>query len=258
MVTSLQGVYNTQYNQLVNLPVAIATAMAASTLPSIGLSRMQNDTKAVNQKITQVIKVNMVIAFPSAIGLSVLAEPIMKMMFPRLVTYQQQAIMLLTVGSSAVIFYALSTLTTSILQGHNYMRLPVIHSAVSLGVHVILLGILLVLTDLNVYALVICNVLFPLIVSILNCIAITRKVGYQWELVNTFLKPLLASVAMGMVAYVMYHVFFDAFKNVYIVSCLAIGAAIIVYAVLILQLRCFDEDELRSIPGGRVLVRLMR
>lgn len=258
VVTSLQGVYNTQYNQLVNLPVAIATAMAASTLPSIGLSRMQNDMKAVNQKITQVIKVNMVIAFPSAIGLSVLAEPIMKMMFPRLVTYQQQAIMLLTVGSSAVIFYALSTLTTSILQGHNYMRLPVIHSAVSLGVHVILLGILLVLTDLNVYALVICNVLFPLIVSILNCIAITRKVGYQWELVNTFLKPLLASVAMGMVAYVMYHVFFDAFKNVYIVSCLAIGAAIIVYAVLILQLRCFDEDELRSIPGGRVLVRLMR
>ena len=107
VVTSLQGVYNTQYNQLVNLPVAIATAMAASTLPSIVLSRMQNDAHGVNQKITQVIKVNMVIAFPSAIGLAVLAEPIMKMLFPRLVTYQPQAIMLLMTGSSAVVFYGL-------------------------------------------------------------------------------------------------------------------------------------------------------
>ena len=258
VVSSLQGVYNTQYNQLVNLPVAVATAMAASTLPSIVLSRMQNDVKGVNQKITQVIKVNMVIAFPSAVGLAVLAEPIMKMLFPRLITYQSQAIMLLTMGSGAVIFYALSTLTTSILQGHNYMKLPVIHSAISLVIHVVLLGILLVLTDLNVYALVICNVLFPMIVSMLNCRAITKYVGYRWEYLNTFIKPLLASAAMGMVAFAVYHVFYEAFENVYIVSVMAIGAAIIVYGVTILQIRCFSEEELRSIPGGRLLIRLMR
>lgn len=258
VVSSLQGVYNAQYNQLVNLPVAVATAMAASTLPSIVLSRMQNDIQGVNQKITQVIKVNMVIAFPSAVGLAVLAEPIMKMLFPSLVTYQTQAIMLLTTGSSAVVFYALSTLTTSILQGYNFMKLPVIHSAVSLGIHVALLGILLVFTDLNVYALVICNVIFPLIVSILNCRAITRKIGYRWEYLNTFIKPLTASAAMGMVAFAVYQVFYEAFKNVYIVSVMAIGAAIIVYAVMILQIRCFSEEELRSIPGGRLLIRLMR
>lgn len=258
VVTSLQGVYNAQYNQLVNLPVAVATAMAASTLPSIVLSRMQNDMKGVNQKITQVIKVNMVIAFPSAVGLTVLAEPIMKMLFPSLVTYQKEAILLLTMGSGAVIFYALSTLTTSILQGYNYMKLPVIHSAVSLGIHIVLLGVLLVFTELNVYALVICNVIFPMIVSMLNCYAITKRIGYRWEYLNTFIKPLLASAAMGMVAFAVYQVFYEAFKNVYIVSLMAIGAAVIVYGVVILQIRCFSEDELYSIPGGRLLARMMR
>lgn len=166
--------------------------------------------------------------------------------------------MLLTMGSSAVVFYALSTLTTSILQGYNYMRLPVIHSAVSLGIHVVLLGILLLFTDMNVYALVICNVIFPLIVSMLNCHAITKKIGYRWEFLNTFIKPLIASAAMGMVAFAVYHVFYEAFKNVYIVSLIAIGAAVIVYAVTILQIRCFSEEELQSIPGGRLLIRLMR
>lgn len=258
VVTSLIGVFNTQYNQLINLPVAIATSMAASTLPSILLSKMQNDVRGVHQKITQVIKVNMVIAFPSAVGLAVLADPIMQMLFPRLSTYRPQAVMLLTVGSGAVIFYALSTLTTSILQGNNYMKLPVIHSAVSLAVHVVLLGILLIFTDLNVYALVICNVLFPVVVCVLNCRSISQKVGYQWEYLNTFIKPLIASAAMGMVAFAVYRVLYAAIGNVYVVSVIAIGAAVVVYAVMILQIRCFSEEELSSIPGGRKLSRLIR
>ncbi len=258
VVASLQGVYNTQYNQLINLPVAIATAMAASTLPSIVLSRMQNDMRGMHQKITQVIKVNMVIAFPSAVGLSVLAEPIMQMLFPSLVTYRPQAVLLLMTGSGAVVFYALSTLTTSILQGNNYMKLPVLHSAVSLGIHVVLLGLLLAFTDLGIYALVICNVLFPLVVSALNCYSITTKVGYRWEILNTFVKPLLASAAMGMVAAAIYQELGDAVNNAYIISVIAVGAAVMVYAVIILQIRCFSEDEMDSIPGGRLLSRLMR
>ena len=256
-ITSLQGVFNTQYNQLVNLPVAIATAMAASTLPSIVISRMQNDMWGVHQKITQVIKVNMIIAFPSAIGLAVLADPIMQMLFPSLTTYHEQAVILLASGSSAVIFYAISSLTTSILQGANYMRIPVIHSAISLGIHIVLLGILLMVTDLNVYALVICNVLFPVIVSVLNCRSITIEVGYEWEYKETFLKPLFASVAMGFVAFAIYHVAAARISNVYITSIIAIIPAVIVYVVTVIQIGCFSEEELSAIPGGTKLLRFL-
>lgn len=257
VVTSLQGVFNTQYNQLVNLPVTIASSMAASILPSIVLSKMQNDIYGVHQKITQVIKVNMVIAFPSAVGMAVLAEPIMQMLFPSLITYRTQAVALLATGSSAVVFYALSTLTTSILQGNNCMRLPVVHSAISLGIHVVLLGLLLYFTDLNVYALVICNVLFPIIISALNCRSITQEMGYQWELLDTFIKPFIASVMMGMVAYAVYQVLYPAVKNIYVVAILAIVLAVLVYGVTILQLGCFSEEELKAIPGGNKLIRFM-
>lgn len=256
-ITSLQGVFNTQYNQLVNLPVAIATAMAASTLPSIVISRMQNDMWGVHQKITQVIKVNMIIAFPSAIGLAVLAEPIMQMLFPSLITHHDQAVILLASGSSAVIFYAISSLTTSILQGANYMRFPVIHSAISLGIHIVLLGILLMFTDLNVYALVICNVLFPVIVSVLNCRSITTEVGYEWEYKEIFLKPLYASVAMGFVAFAIYHVVAPRISSVYVASIIAIIPAVLVYAVTVIQIGCFSEEELSAIPGGTKLIRFL-
>ena len=257
VITSLQGVFNTQYNQLINLPVAIASSMAASILPSIVVSRMQNDMWGMHQKTTQIIKVNMVIAFPSAIGLSVMAEPIMQMMFPRLVTYQHEAVMLLVTGSCAIVFYALSALTTSVLQGNNYMKLPVIYSAISLGIHIILLGILLYFTDLNIYALVICNVLFPLIVSALNCHAITTKVGYQWEFLDTFIKPFLAAAAMGIEIYAVYHVVQPRISNIYVSSMIAIVPAVIIYAVVILQIGCFSEDELEALPGGSKLLRFL-
>ena len=258
VVSSLQGVFNTQYNQLINLPVTVASSMAASILPSIVASRMKNDIREVHQKITQIIKVNMVIAFPSSVGLAVLADPFMKILFPSLITYRHQAVLLMETGSAAVIFYALSTLTTSILQGNNYMRRPVVHSGISLAIHVVLLAVLLLLTDLNVYALVICNVLFPLVICFLNCRFITEKVGYQWEYKNTFLKPLAASIIMGMVTFVVYEVFRLLTYNLYFASLLAIIAAVIVYAVLILQLQCFTYEELKELPGGSKIIRLLK
>ena len=68
-VSSLQGVFNTQYNQLINLPVAVATAMAASALPAIIRAGVKGGREEVSSKIDAVIKFNMVIAFPSAAGI---------------------------------------------------------------------------------------------------------------------------------------------------------------------------------------------
>ena len=117
-ITSMQGVFNTQYNQMVNLPVSIATAMAMTLMPSIVASHVQQGRKEVRHKITSTVKFNMAIAIPSAVGLAVLADPIMALLFPSLGEYHDLAAGLLRAGSSAAVFYALSTITTSILQGH--------------------------------------------------------------------------------------------------------------------------------------------
>ena len=136
VITSMQGVFNTQYNQMVNLPVSIATAMAMTLMPSIVASHVRRDKREVRDKITSTVKFNMAIAFPCAVGLAVLADPIMTLLFPSLGDYHDLAAHLLMAGSSAAVFYALSTITTSILQGTNHMGVPVVHSAVSLLIHI--------------------------------------------------------------------------------------------------------------------------
>ena len=257
-VSSLQGVFNTQYNQLINLPVAVATAMAASTLPGIIRARVQGGAGEVSRKIDSVIKFNMVIAFPSAVGLAVLGGPIVKLLFPELTQYQELAGRLLLTGSSAVVFYALSTITTSILQGQNYMRIPVVHSGISLIIHVILVCCLLKYTDLGVYGLIIGNVTFPVIVSMMNMLSITLKMRHRWNISRVFGIPLIASAVMGAAASAVYHLVYILVPYNVPALLLSIAAAVFLYAVLILRMKCFTRQELLDLPMGARLVRLMR
>ena len=55
-ISSLQGVFNSQYNILINAPVAVATAMASSTIPSIAASTVSGNQKEIHRKVRGVVK----------------------------------------------------------------------------------------------------------------------------------------------------------------------------------------------------------
>ncbi len=257
-VSSLQGVFNTQYNQLINLPVAVATAMAASSLPAIVKAGVRGGPGERNRRIDAIIKFNMAIAFPSAVGLTILGGPVVRLLFPRLTEYQELAGGLLLSGSFAVVFYALSTITTSILQGQNYMRLPVIHSAISLFFHVIIVYFLLEKTQLGVYGLIIGNVTFPAVVSLLNMIAVAKKLNYRWKIGKIFMIPLLASAGMGVVTLISYEAIYIVCEINVLALLVSVAASVAIYGILILRLNYFTRQELIELPMGARLVRLAR
>ncbi|MBR6256061.1 MAG: polysaccharide biosynthesis protein [Lachnospiraceae bacterium] len=248
--TQIQGVFNTQYNQMINLPTAIATAMASATLPSIVASFTRGEQDKVRAKTDSVIKINMLVAIPSAIGLAVLAEPIMGVLFPKLGDKMEVAVMLLRTGSTAVIFYALSTLSTSILQGCDHMRLPVVHSGISLAIHVAVVAGCLYFTDLGVYALIIGNVSFPLLVCILNCRSIVKLTGYKFRVKDSFIKPLEAAFVMGMAAYLVYTLL-KGFVGMLIAMAASMLVAMAVYIVMLIVLKAVTPAELKRMIKRR-------
>lgn len=252
IVNSLRGVFNTQYNLLINVPVAIASSMAASTIPSIAASAKAGRTDIID-KISAVVKFNMMIAFPASVGLSVLARPITQLLFPSLTTYQDTVVLLLVFGSSAVIFYSLSTITTSILQGMDYMKVPIYHAGISVIFHVIIVSVLLYFTELGVFALLIGNITFPLMVCLLNWHSVEKYLHYKQELVRTFLVPFVSSLVMGLVVVFVYYGFYYLIKINIICTLLSIGIGAVVYFYCLLLFKCFSKEELKDIPmGGRI------
>ncbi len=88
-----------------------------------------------------------------------LATPILTLLFGAKDHLQLSALLLQT-GSLSVVLYGMSTLTNGILQGMDKMRLPVIHAAISLALHVVLLVVLLMVTNLNIHTVVWANIFF--------------------------------------------------------------------------------------------------
>jgi len=161
-------------------------------------------------------------------------------------------------GSASIVFFAYSTVTTSILQGIDKLKVPVINSAISLGIHIIMLTLILQFTELSTYALVIGNVTFPLVVSILNWHALEKYINYRQEVIKTFAIPCASALIMGLLAHFLYKGLHALTGSMMFATSITILLAIIIYFVLLVLFKGVNEDEIRQLPKGHVLVRILK
>ncbi len=252
--STLTGIYGSKYRTLINVPIAISQAVETAMVPSIVASLVQKDRGAIHGKIRSAVKFNMMIAIPASVGLSVLARPLIDLLFR---SNTDVAYTILRWGAFAVVFYALSTVYNGVLQGLNRMNLPVRHSAISLAVNLAFVALLLRFTNLGIFSLVIVNITFPLIVSVLNMLAVRREIGYEQEFFRSFVIPVISSAAMGIVAWGMYQLVYLLVKSNAIAVLFSILFAILVYVVMLCLLRCFTRKELLDFPMGGRIVRIL-
>lgn len=259
------GVYARKYLLLLNVPLGIATAMGTSIIPSLVQDYVSKNYEDMKYRIRTVIKFNMLLAIPCAVGFTVLGKSIIFFIFPGQLSSLNLAGNMFLFGSFALVFYALSTVTTGVLQSINRMRLPVIHSAISLVIHVLLVYLLLIYTDLGIYALIVGNVTFPLIVCILNGLAIAKYLSYHQEIRTTMILPLLSAIVMGMLCLGSYHLVYQVLqfilgghmwmKNMCALF-ISILLGILCYFVCLFRWRIVTDEEVLEMPMGKQLLRL--
>ncbi len=245
--------YANKYKWLYNMPVAIASAFGVSIVPVLSGSVAVKDIDGIKEKIKSTVKLNMMIAIPAAVGLSFFAGPIMRLFFGE---DGELAAKLLMWGGIAVVFFAYSTLTNGVLQGINKLSLPVIHSALSLVIHIALLFGLLYFTELNENALMICNIFYAFVVCALNYRSIRREIGYRQEIRKTFLIPVISSLAMGLFGRCVYQLLATSGVNVSVGTVIAICVCVPVYFVILILFKGVGKEELSKLPMGSRICRL--
>ena len=249
------GVYSGKYRLISNVPIAVASALSSSVVPTLVLSTTRGDKEDVKRKIGAIIKFTLLIAFPSGVGLTVLGKPIMAMLFG----YEDidLSTKLMMFSLLTVVSYSLSTITNSVLQGIDKLRLPVIHAAISLGIHVVLLVGMLKFTKLDIISVLICDVLFAGVVCLLNAISLRKYSDYRADILGTYLKPLAASLIMGLFTFAIYKglKILISFKIATIISCVF---AVVIYAILLVLLNVITKEELDNMPKGASIYRLLK
>ena len=247
------GVYSGKYRVLVNVPIALANAMCSSIVPVLTGLMMREEYAQAKDKIGQAMRFTMMVAIPSAVGLTVLARPIISTLYRGEV---DMAVNMLHIGSISVVFYTMSTLTNGVLQGINRMKIPVRNAFIALIIHIVFLYLTLEL-GVGINALVYANILFAVIVCVLNWLSIRKYLRYQQECVKTFLIPAIAAVVMGIVIGVA-SMLLSKFAGNVITMLLSIVIGVIVYFVSMILLKGINEYDLKKMPGGKVVLTVAK
>ncbi len=251
------GIFATQAITIINIPIAIASAMSSASIPRVSASFATRRLDETRAKVSEAIRMTMLIAIPCAVGLLVLARPIVQFIYP-----QKEALdtasALLRVLAVTVVLYGLSTLTNAVLQAIGKVTIPVIHAVIALVLQIALLVGLLMFTNLDLYALACANIAYSLFMCLLNHFAVRKYLGYRENVMKTFIKPILAALCMGVVAFGVYEGLYFLIPISRLVLIIAIAVAAVVYFVLILLFGAVGEEELLTFPKGTFLVRVAR
>ena len=250
------GVYTGRYRTLINVPISIASALAASSVPAITAAFTKKNMEEVHVQINSAIRFVMLIAIPCAVGMGVLAGPILKLV--HLNDEAGLAAVMLRSGAVSIVFFSLSTLSNGLLQGINRMKEPVKNAAIALGLHVIVLVVLMDAFDMNIYAVIYANAAFGLIMSVLNALSLRKYVGYKQEILKTFVIPCISAAIMGAAVWGVYQLFLYLLRIEVIATVMGLLSGVIVYFVVLLLLKGVTESELKRLPKGYLLVRLAK
>lgn len=248
------GAYNGKAILLIHVPVSIASAMAVSLVPTLTAAFSTGKKKLARMRVNATLKFVSILAFPSAVGLMILAYPIIKTLFRG---DKSDAWIYLTVGAAAVITFSFSTISNSILQGLDRMDLPVKHSLAAMIVHVVMLLVLSWACGMGIYGVIISYAVYGLVIAILNFKSIYAILGYRPNITNIFIKPIFASAVMGICCYIVYRVL-HLFAGTLIPMAVAVLAAVLIYFVVAVKIDLLTESTMLDFPKGNMLVKFAR
>ena len=247
------GVFTGQYRVIINVPVSIASAIAASSVPSLTTAYQSGDEELVRSRIHSATRFIMMVAFPCTVGAAVLSGPIMQLLFR---DSDATSAWMLAIGSISILFYSLSTLSNGLLQGIDKMHLPVRNAAISLVLQAGLLYLLMQLFHLNIYSVIFANAFYALLMCVLNGMGVRKYSGVKQDIKTTYLLPAAAAVIMGVFTYGAYRLVYLVSQRNAISTLAAMVVAMFAYFVPLLLLKAISREELLGLPKGELLVKV--
>ena len=241
---------------IVNMPAVLTIALAMSLVPAISAARTAKDQKTIHVVSAMGIKIAMFIGIPCAVGLFVLAAPVIDFLYSIDAERLAIASKLMRTMAVAIVFLSLVQTLTGILQGVGKQHIPVINLFIGGIVKVVLMLVLVRNPDIEIQGAALSTAACYTITGILDAIYLIRYTKLKLRVLDTFIKPLVSALIMGGVAYFSYNFIISKISSNTLATLGAILIAVIVYLFLVLWMQMFSDEDFALIPGGHILKKL--
>ena len=241
---------------LFNLVPAITTTFGVSALPAISAAWALRDEREMTKNVSAALKITCLVAIPAGIGMCVLAEPIIKLMYYNKATEAIIAVPVLQILGIAVVFVSFMTPINSMLQGIGKADLPVKLMLVGGALKLVVNYIFVAMPQFNIKAASWGTLVCYIFIAVASVIALIKHTGIKLDFKTVFLKPLISGIICGATALAGYFILTRFLPNS-ISTIGSIGIAAVFYAISLILLKTLAKDDILMLPKGEKLVKIL-
>ena len=253
----INGAYNYAIS-VFNLVPTITTAFAISALPSVTSAWTLGDKEQTKKSVESVLRITSLVAFPAGIGMSVLAEPILKLLYPspdRALGVEIAATALTLLGI-AVIFVALLAPINSMLQAVGMAYIPALLMLVGGTIKVATNFALVSIPSINVKGAPVGTLLCYIFLFVASMFFLCLRIKSVPSIKAIFLKPFISAAICGIAALFSYNLL-ERFISSKLSTVISIIFAVIIYAICLLLFRALAKDDIIMLPKGKKIVKIL-
>lgn len=253
---SLYGQLSGFVSSLINIPQVLTQSVAVSLVPIISASHKIGETEILHDNVNLGIRMSVIIGYPCAIGLMVLAKPILLLLYPSQAESAANAASILVIMAFGLIFLSITQTLTGVLQGVDKQMIPVKNLLIGMVFKIVITWVLVGIPSINVNGAAVGTVVAYIVAISLNMRAVKKYTGVKVDNTLTFVRPLISSVIMGVFAFGAYKLFMLAGHNS-IATLLSVAVGGVIYVIMIFLTKSITKEELSVLPKGDKIAKLV-
>lgn len=256
---ALNGIYG-KVLSIYNLPFALMIPITASVIPAVSSSLSTKNHRAAGSISESSLRMGFLLACPAGIGLAVLAEPIVKLLYPKVLTPDEAVIggnLLCTLGIASIIV-CITLICNSILQAHGRLKLPIIGVVVGGAAKIFVNYTLVGIPEINIQGAPVGTLCCFTVIAIIELSALKIVMPHSPKYLKIFPKIALAGIIMGAGAWGTYGLCYRFLSSNTLATFGAILVAVVIYAVLIVAFKVFTLEDMKLMPKGDKIAKILR
>ena len=281
--SALYGNYTTLDVPMFNLIPVLVYPIGYSLVPMVSALIVKKEREETRRVMTSSLKSAAIIAMPCTVGMAVLAEPILSLIFGNeslLEKYTETgsellsdkmfmsfidegttsaslAAPLLSILSISSFLVCMLAITNSILQANKRPYLPLVSMLIGATAKIIASFLLIGNEAVGIYGAPISTDICYIIVVVCNFYFCAKYGDFRPSIRKVFVKPLISAALCGFSAVGSYALFTKLLGESRINALLAIAVAAVIYFAAVLILGALERDDFEFIPMGRKLLKVL-
>lgn len=257
--TYLWGCYSYALT-IMNLVVTVTQAFGTTALPNVTEAFTKGNKEALKRSIETVMRVTFVFTIPAGLGLTVLADPIMHVVYGT-TDGVDISVNILRVMGIAVIVFAAATPMCSMLQAVGRVDMPLKLYTIGMIIKVVSNYILVGIPQINVQGGSIGTLLCYTFVIIVSIFVLIKETGIIPNFKVVVIKPLIAAVVCAVSAWCSYALLSNVFPSgryaTLVITIISVIVACLFYVTFLLLLRGITKNDIIMLPKGNKIVTIL-